>query len=139
MPRRGVLVAFDFRRYQKDTIEFARTVHRRGASVVLVTDPWLSPIAEIAAYTFPAAVEAVSPFDSLMPAFALADLLVTAVIESIGDQAERRERRWKNSQNLATYSALRSQRVKPVLPNRPNDAEMSAFATDNSESQRACQ
>ena len=92
MPRRGVLVAFDFRRYQQDTIEFVRTVRRRGASVVLVTDPWLSPIADIADYTFPAAVEAVSPFDSLMPAFALADLLITAVIESIGDPAEQRVR-----------------------------------------------
>jgi DNA-binding MurR/RpiR family transcriptional regulator len=92
MPRRAVLVAFDFRRYQQDTIEFARTVHRRGASVVLVTDPWLSPIAEIADYTFPAAVEAILPFDSLMPAFAVADLLITAVIERIGDPAEQRVR-----------------------------------------------
>jgi DNA-binding MurR/RpiR family transcriptional regulator len=57
-----------------------------------VTDPWLSPIAEIADVALPVAVEAISPFDSLMPAFALADLLIAAAIERIGDPAEQRVR-----------------------------------------------
>ena len=46
--RRTVVVAFDYRRYQNSTIEFARRAARRGATIILFTDPWLSPIAEVA-------------------------------------------------------------------------------------------
>jgi DNA-binding MurR/RpiR family transcriptional regulator len=92
MGRRDVLVAFDFRRYQKETIDFAKGAHRQGAAVILVTDPWLSPIAEIADYVLPAVIEAASPFDTLVPAFAVVDMVVAAVIERIGDAAEHRVR-----------------------------------------------
>jgi DNA-binding MurR/RpiR family transcriptional regulator len=40
--RRDVLVAFDYRRYQADTVQAARTAFERGGTVVLFTDPWLS-------------------------------------------------------------------------------------------------
>jgi DNA-binding MurR/RpiR family transcriptional regulator len=45
--RRGVLVV---RRYQGDTIESARVAAGRGTTVVLVTDPWLSPAAASARF-----------------------------------------------------------------------------------------
>ena len=96
MTRRDVLVAFDFCRYSKDAIQFARAAHTRGSTVILITDPWLSPIAEIAKFTLSAAVEAVSPFDSLLPALAIVDILVAAVIDEIGDPAERRVRQIEN-------------------------------------------
>lgn len=96
MTRRDVLVAFDFRRYSKDTIQFARAAHTRGSTVILITDPWLSPIAEIAKFTLPAAVEAVSPFDSLLPALGIVDILVAAIIDEIGDSAEQRVRQIDN-------------------------------------------
>lgn len=90
--KRDVLVAFDFRRYQRDTIEFAREARSRGAAVILVTDPWLSPIAEVADFVLPAVVEAVSPFDSLVTAFGIVDVLIAGVIDEIGDLAEQRVR-----------------------------------------------
>jgi DNA-binding MurR/RpiR family transcriptional regulator len=96
MGRQDVLVAFDFRRYSKDTIEFARAAHTRGSKVILITDPWLSPIAEFAQFILPAAVEAVSPFDSLLPAMAVVDILVAAVIDVIGNSAEQRLRQIEN-------------------------------------------
>src|SRR4029077_17065786 len=47
--RRGdVLAVFDYRRYQADTIERARLVSSEGVSVVLFTDPWLSPASAFA-------------------------------------------------------------------------------------------
>jgi DNA-binding MurR/RpiR family transcriptional regulator len=104
MARRDVLVAFDFRRYSKDTVEFARAAHTRGSTVILVTDPWLSPIAELAKFTLPAAVEAVSPFDSLLPAMAIVDMLVAAVIDEIADSAEQRVRQMENLAAVASDS-----------------------------------
>ena len=92
MSRRDVVVAFDIRRYQRETIEFARAARSRGAAIILVTDPWLSPIAEIAQDVLPVAVETVSPFDTLMPALAVADAIVTSVVERIGESAEKRVR-----------------------------------------------
>ncbi len=47
--KRTVLVVFDYRRYQNSTIEFAQARRRsRAAQIVLFTDPWLSPVAEVA-------------------------------------------------------------------------------------------
>ena len=40
---RNSVVVFDLRRYQKDTIALAEAAGKRGATIVLVTDPWLSP------------------------------------------------------------------------------------------------
>jgi DNA-binding MurR/RpiR family transcriptional regulator len=104
MAKRDVLVAFDFRRYQRDTIEFARATRSRGASVILVTDPWLSPITEVADFVLPAVVEAVSPFDTLLTAFGIVDILVAAVIDEIGDLAEQRVCYLDNLAALASAS-----------------------------------
>ena len=46
--RRDTVVAFDFRRYERDTLEIARAARAAGGRILLVTDPWLSPVADIA-------------------------------------------------------------------------------------------
>src|SRR5919199_2808528 len=43
--RRDVVVAFDYRRYQRDTVEFGRRAVAQGARLVLFTDHLLSPLA----------------------------------------------------------------------------------------------
>src|SRR5207247_459707 len=91
--RRGVLVAFDYRRYQRDTIECARVAAARGAAVVLFTDPWLSPAAASARCVLPTSVSTVGPFDSLVGAMALVEALVAAVLARLGEQAQARMRR----------------------------------------------
>ena len=44
MGRRDVLVAFDYRRYQQDTVRLAVTAKEQGATLIAFTDPYLSPL-----------------------------------------------------------------------------------------------
>lgn len=90
--RRDVVVVFDFRRYQHDVLEFARRARSQGAKVVLVTDLWLSPIAEFADLVLPLHTESGSPFDSLVPAAALVETLAMAVLARLGEDARSRLR-----------------------------------------------
>lgn len=88
--RRDVLVVFDYRRYQEDTIQLARQAADRGATIVLLTDPWLSPIAEVARHVLPASVEAPSPFDSLVGGTAVVEGLVAGLVERKGETTRDR-------------------------------------------------
>lgn len=98
--RRHVVVVFDFRRYQSDTVRLGRAAARQGATVLLVTDPWLSPLAADADLILPVEVGAPSPFDSLVPALALAEMLVAGVVDALGDQPRERiaryDRLWRD-------------------------------------------
>ncbi len=78
------------RRYQKDTIALTRAAKARGATIVLVTDPWLSPIADIADHVLTVDVEAPSPYDSMVPCVALVEGLVAAVVAKMGKTTRRR-------------------------------------------------
>jgi DNA-binding MurR/RpiR family transcriptional regulator len=90
--RRDVLVVFDFRRYQRDVVDFARRAHERNCKVVLITDLWLSPIAEFADVILPLHTENGSPFDSLVPAAVLVETLAAAVLARLGEEAQSRMR-----------------------------------------------
>jgi DNA-binding MurR/RpiR family transcriptional regulator len=98
--RRHVVVVFDFRRYQSDTVRLGRAAARQGATVLLVTDPWLSPLAADADLILPVEAGAPSPFDSLVPALALAEMLVAGVVDALGDQPRERiaryDRLWRD-------------------------------------------
>src|SRR5437879_1814599 len=65
MRKGDVLVVFDYRRYQADTIDSARLVSSQGGNVVLFTDPWLSPASAFAKQVVLTSVETVGPCDSL--------------------------------------------------------------------------
>ena len=92
--RRDVVVAFDFRRYQRDTIEFGRHAAERGAKLLLVTDPWLSPLVTSAQLVI--AVDTTSPsvFDSYASAFAVAETLIAAVADAV--DADHMRKRMKS-------------------------------------------
>ena len=86
--RKGdVLTVVDVRRYQRATVEFAREAAHRGVSLILITDPWLSPIAMDAHIVLPVSVHSASPFDSQVAAFALVEALITGVVNALGDRA----------------------------------------------------
>ncbi len=87
---RDVLVAFDYRRYQDDVIALAQGAARHGASVVLVTDRWLSPIVEISSHVITAETETGSPFDSMVGSVALIEVVVAALVERIGEPGRKR-------------------------------------------------
>src|SRR6266852_5750103 len=89
--RKGdVLVVFDYRRYQADTIESARIASTQGCGVVLFTDPWLSPASAFARQVLVTSVETVGPFDSLVGATAVVEAMVAAVLNRLGPRAQAR-------------------------------------------------
>ncbi len=89
--RRGdVLVLFDMRRYQRSTVLLGQEAARRGATLIVVTDPWMSPLAVDADVILPVAVQASSPFDSQVPALAMVEALIAGVVESLGDRVTSR-------------------------------------------------
>ncbi len=95
--RRDILVAFDYRRYQHDTVRAAVTAKRQGATLIAFTDPYLSPLAAHADVILTSSVQSPSPFDALTPAVALVEAVVAALVDRLGDQPLAR---------MARYDAL---------------------------------
>lgn len=91
--RKGdVVIVFDYRRYQADTIESARVAAAQGCGIVLFTDPWLSPASAFARQVLVTSVETVGPFDSLVGATAVVEAMVAAVLNRLGPRAQARMR-----------------------------------------------
>ncbi len=90
MRRRDVLVVFDIRRYQRDSVDSARLAAERGAVVVLVTDQWMSEVAEFAEVVLRSRVDGPSRWDSLVGMIALVELLALAFDDSAWSNARRR-------------------------------------------------
>jgi DNA-binding MurR/RpiR family transcriptional regulator len=90
MRKTDLLVVFDYRRYQADTIECARVAAARGSDVVLFTDQWLSPASAVARQVLVTSVENIGPFDSLVGAVALVEAVVGSVLAKLGPRAEAR-------------------------------------------------
>lgn len=90
-PKTALLV-HDVRRYQADSVDLARRAKDRGAVILLLTDPWESPIAQFADHVLVTEVTSPSPFDSMLPAFALAEVLIAAVMRRLGDEGIKRMR-----------------------------------------------
>jgi DNA-binding MurR/RpiR family transcriptional regulator len=95
--RRDVLVAFDYRRYQHDTVRLAMTAKDQGATLVAFTDPYLSPLAARADVILISSVASPSPFDALTPAVALVEAMISALVDRLGDAPRSR---------MARYDAL---------------------------------
>jgi DNA-binding MurR/RpiR family transcriptional regulator len=83
--RRDVLCLFDYRRYQHDTIAAGKVAAERGAVVVVFTDPWLSPAVEYGRHVLISHADSASPFDSLLGAFALVEVIAGKVVASLGE------------------------------------------------------
>lgn len=84
---RDVLAVFDYRRWQRDIVCFAAQAAHQGVRVVLFTDPWRSPIADIAKVVLPSPVDTASPFDTMTPALALVEGLIAAITAQASDAA----------------------------------------------------
>ena len=90
MRKGDVLVVFDYRRYQADTIESARVGSLQGCHVILFTDPWLSPASAFARQVIVTSGDMVGPFDSLVGAMAVVEGVVAAVLSRLGPRAQSR-------------------------------------------------
>src|SRR3984893_14500303 len=107
MRKNDVLIVFDYRRYQSDTIESARVAAAQGCNVILFTDPWLSPASASARQVLVTSVETVGPFDSLVGATAVVEAVVAAVLNRLGPRAQTR---MQNLDRLRARGVLESPR-----------------------------
>jgi DNA-binding MurR/RpiR family transcriptional regulator len=83
-------VVFDFARYRRHSVEAARVLAAGGVDLVAVTDSPLSPLAELTSTWCQLEVPGIGPFDSSVPAVALAELLVAQVARELRDTAQER-------------------------------------------------
>ncbi len=90
MRKGDVLIVFDYRRYQSDTIESARVAAAQGCNVIVFTDPWLSPASGFARQVIVTSVDMVGPFDSLVGAMAVVEGVVASVLSRLGPRAQSR-------------------------------------------------
>jgi DNA-binding MurR/RpiR family transcriptional regulator len=88
--RRDVVCLFDYRRYQQDTIAAGKVAADHGAVVVVFTDPWLSPAVEHARHVLISHADSASPFDSLLGAFALTEVIAAKVVVALGERGRTR-------------------------------------------------
>lgn len=88
--KRTVLVVFDYRRYQNSTIEFAKRAAEAGAQIVLFTDVWLSPVAEVSKHVITCTVQGPSPFDTMVPGLAVVEAVIAGLSVKLGAQAKPR-------------------------------------------------
>lgn len=90
--RRDTVVLFDIRRYSGSLAGFAAAAAERGATVILFTDQWLSPISRFARHVVSARTAVPSPWDSCTALFAASELILGAATRAAGDNAARRIR-----------------------------------------------
>jgi len=83
-------VVFDFFRYRRQVTNAARVFADSGVTVVAITYGPLSPLAELADTWCEIEVPAVGPFDSSVPAVAIAELLVARVAKELQQDATAR-------------------------------------------------
>lgn len=92
MSKRDTLLIFDIRRYQDSLIHFAEKAHNRGATIVLFTDQWLSPIARFARHVIAGRTAVPSAWDSSAALFVAAETLIGALTRKLETDGAKRIR-----------------------------------------------
>ena len=88
--KRDVVAIFDVRRYSTDIASFATHAVKRGTTIVLFTDQWLSPVSRIAKHVLSAHVTAPSMWDSSAGLLVLVESLLAVVAHELGSKAQTR-------------------------------------------------
>lgn len=88
--KRDVFVLFDIRRYSEDLEHLAEEAAKRGATVALFTDQWLSPISRVAKHVLPVRVAVPSIWDSSAGLVLLVEALLSAIAAKLGQIARNR-------------------------------------------------
>lgn len=87
-----LLIAFDVRRYQNDTLLMAQMAEEQGAQIALFTDQWRSPIYSLAKFSFGARIAVPSAWDSNQALMLLVECVIAAVQQSTWQSVEKRTR-----------------------------------------------
>lgn len=90
MGKRDALVIFDIRRYQPGLANFAEKAARRGVTIILFTDQWVSPIARFARHVISARTASPSAWDSSAALFVLAEALIDSVTRQRAEEGAKR-------------------------------------------------
>lgn len=94
--KRDTVLIFDIRRYQDSLVRFAEKAHQRGATIILFTDQWLSPIARFARHVIAGRTAVPSPWDSSAALFVAAETLIGALTQKLEDESAKRIREIEN-------------------------------------------
>ncbi|OJU89051.1 MAG: RpiR family transcriptional regulator [Shinella sp. 65-6] len=95
MRRKDVVVLFDFRRYQLSLARLAETIaEARGATIVAVTDKWMSPAARSADHIVALPIDAGTAWDTVAAAIVLVEALIVRVSETDWEATQKRIRDW---------------------------------------------
>ena len=95
MRRQDVVILFDFRRYQANLAELAKTISRkRQSNIVAVTDKWLSPIAQHANHVLAVPTETGTAWDGQVGAVALTEAMIVKISEQDWKATRQRIERW---------------------------------------------
>ncbi|WP_395446569.1 MurR/RpiR family transcriptional regulator (plasmid) [Aminobacter sp. UC22_36] len=115
LDKRDVLVVLDYRRYQLDVVAYARQAAARGVRIVLFTDPWLSPIADLAEVVIVSQLEVESPYDSMAPAVAQIEALVAHIVSTMSEATRTRIVDLENVRhaNAVTLDSTRRSATEP--------------------------
>ncbi len=101
----SVAIVFDLRRYELVSKQVVQLARDQGATVILITDEYLSPSAEHADIVLPIAVDGI-PFDSFAGLIVLVEALVEGVFHEVGEPAIARMRQWE--ENVHIHRAFRA-------------------------------
>lgn len=88
--KRDVVLIFDIRRYQESVVEFCDKVKKRGATIILFTDQWLSPAARFARHVLAARTATPSPWDSSAALMVIVESLIAALTRELADAGAAR-------------------------------------------------
>ncbi len=96
-----VLVAFDFRRYERGLEALAeRAARDRKTQVVVMTDRWLSPINRTAAEVLAVPIETGTIWDSYAAALAITEALAARVASEDWDKVRSRITAWDAARDI---------------------------------------
>ncbi|MGJ5620851.1 MurR/RpiR family transcriptional regulator [Sulfitobacter sp. MF3-043] len=74
-----VVVIFDVRRYENNTLKLAEMAHAKGAKIILFTDQWRSPIHALSDICFSSRIVVPSAWDSAVMPMLLIETMISAV------------------------------------------------------------
>lgn len=95
MQPKDILLVINFRRYQDNLTDLAAQARKeRNAQVVLMTDPWLSPVAKYSKEVLALPINIDTVWDCYAPAFAVMEAMLTYVAELDWENTEKRIEAW---------------------------------------------
>jgi len=85
-----VAIILDIRRYDQNLLSMAKVIKARRASIILITDSWISPVSRYAKYVLPCSVDMGRTWDSSATLLMVAEAILARVTELSWDKASAR-------------------------------------------------